>query len=439
MIFDTLFKAIDWVSERLKSVHYTSSRLLLWLFIALNCSFILWATYSPLDIVSQALGEVIPSSQVKTVQHLEGGIIREILVREGERIKQGQTLVTLESTGNLADVNEITIRLQAAKIKSIRLKAEINEQKHLHYGAEFGDKAQEVISQSIELFNTRRSRLQNEMDVQQQLIEQYHYQLQEISARLVANKNTRGLLNEKISISDGLLKLNINNRMNHLALLKEASDLDGQINEALATEKRIAAAIGEAENRLKLVSNSFIEKAREELRDMDNTIEMLSSKLQKDEDNLRHMVLKAPVDGTIKSLFVTTLGGVVPPGGALLDIVPSDDRLIIEAKLSTEDIGYVHTGQQAKIRLTSSDASRFGHIDGEVVNISPDTITTKEGTSYYKIKISVAQSYFKHNAERYDLYSGMLVQCNIITGQRTVMDYLVEPFLSKLNTPLSER
>ena len=177
MIFDTLFKAIDWVSERLKSVHYTSSRLLLWLFIALNCSFILWATYSPLDIVSQALGEVIPSSQVKTVQHLEGGIIREILVREGERIKQGQTLVTLESTGNLADVNEITIRLQAAKIKSIRLKAEINEQKHLHYGAEFGDKAQEVISQSIELFNTRRSRLQNEMDVQQQLIEQYHYQL----------------------------------------------------------------------------------------------------------------------------------------------------------------------------------------------------------------------------------------------------------------------
>ncbi|MBZ4201852.1 MAG: HlyD family type I secretion periplasmic adaptor subunit [Methylovulum sp.] len=439
MIFDYVFTAIDWVSERLKSVQYTSSRLLLWLFIAANISFLIWASYSPLDIVSQALGEVIPSSQVKTVQHLEGGIIREILVREGERIKQGQTLVTLESTGNLADVNEITIRLQAAKIKSIRLKAEINEQKHLHYGAEFGDKAQEVISQSIELFNTRRSRLQNEMDVQQQLIEQYHYQLQEISARLVANKKTRGLLNEKISISDGLLKLNINNRMNHLALLKESSDLDGQINEALATEKRIAAAISEAENRLKLVSNSFIEKAREELRDMDNTIEMLSSKLQKDEDNLRRMVLKAPVDGTVKSLFVTTLGGIVPPGGALLDIVPSDDRLIIEAKLSTEDIGYVHTGQPAKIRLTSSDASRFGHIDGEVVNISPDTITTKEGASYYKIKISVAQSYFKHNNERYDLYSGMLVQCNIITGQRTVMDYLVEPFLSKLNTPLSER
>ena len=426
-------------AKPLIALSYTPSRIFLWLFAALIISFFIWAAYSPLDIVSRALGEVIPASQVKTVQHLEGGIIREIFVREGERVKQGQTLVTLESTGNIADVNELTIRLHAARIKAIRLKAEIHEKSVLNYPDELGKNTDEVIIQSIDLFNTRRSRLKNEMDVQQQLIAQYQYQLQEISARLSANRKTRQLLAEKIGISEGLLKLNINNRMNHIALLKESSDLEGQINEALATEKRVAAAIGEAENRLKLVKNSFIEKAREELRDMENTIEMLNSKLQKDEDNLRRMVLKAPVDGTIKSLFITTLGGIVAPGGAVLDIVPSGDRLIVEAKLSTQDIGYVHIGQEAKIRLTSSDASRFGHIDGEVINISPDTITTKEGAAYYKIKISAAQSYFKHNSERYDLYSGMLVQCNIITGQRTVLDYLIEPFFSQLNSPLGER
>ena len=426
-------------AKPLIALSYTPSRIFLWLFAALIISFFIWAAYSPLDIVSRALGEVIPASQVKTVQHLEGGIIREIFVREGERVKQGQTLVTLEATGNMADVNELTIRLHAARIKATRLKAEIHEKPVLNYPDELGKNTDEVIVQSIDLFNTRRNRLKNEMDVQQQLIAQYQYQLQEISARLSANRKTRQLLAEKIGISEGLLKLNINNRMNHIALLKESSDLEGQINEALATEKRVAAAIGEAENRLKLVKNSFIEKAREELRDMENTIEMLNSKLQKDEDNLRRMVLKAPVDGTIKSLFITTLGGIVAPGGAVLDIVPSDDRLIVEAKLSTQDIGYVHIGQEAKIRLTSSDASRFGHIDGEVINISPDTITTKEGAAYYKIKISAAQSYFKHHSERYNLYSGMLVQCNIITGQRTVLDYLIEPFFSQLNSPLGER
>lgn len=435
MMLDSLIR----YAKKLMAIDYPPSRVFLWLFAALLTSFFVWAYCSPLDIVSRALGEVIPASQVKTVQHLEGGIIREILVREGEQVKQGQTLVTLETTGNVADVNELTIRLKAARIKAIRLKAEVNEQPTLSYPDEWSDKNDEVIRQSIDLFNTRRSRLKNEMDVQQQLIAQYRYQLQEISARSTANRKTRQLLGEKIAISEGLLKLNINNRMNHIALLKESSDLEGQINEALATEKRVTAAIGEAENRLALVKNSFIEKAREELRDVENTIEMLSSKLQKDEDNLRRMELKSPVDGTVKSLFVNTLGGIVTPGGAVLDIVPGDDRLIVEAKLSIQDIGYVHVGQKAKIRLTSSDASRFGHIDGEVINISPDTITTKDGEAYYKIKISAERSYFKQNHERYDLFSGMLVQCNIITGQRTVLDYLIEPFISQLNTPLAER
>ena len=425
--------------QQLRQIDYTPSRIFLWLFTALISCFFIWAINSPLDIVSRTIGEVIPATQIKTVQHLEGGIIRDILVHEGEQVKQGQILVNLESTGNTADVNEISIRLQAARIKAIRLKAEVSGKSDVHYSNEFGESASDVITQSIDLFNTRRDRLKNEMDVQEQLISQYRYQLQEISARLDANKKTQILLNEKIGISEGLLKLNINNRMNHIALLKESSELNGQIQEAQATEKRVAAAIKEAENKLKLVKNSFIEKAREELRDMENTIEVLRSKLQKDEDNLRRTVLKAPVDGTIKSLFVTTLGGIVAPGGAILDIVPSDDRLIIEAKLSIQDIGYVHIGQKATIRLTSADASRFGHIEGEVINISPDTMTTKDGNAFYKIKISAAQSFFKRKNNRYDLFSGMLVQCNIITGQRSVMDYLIEPFTSHLNTPLAER
>jgi membrane fusion protein, adhesin transport system len=163
-------------------------------------------------------------------------------------------------------------------------------------------------------------------------------------------------------------------------------------------------------------------------------------RLRKFDDNLQRTVLRAPVDGIVKTLYLVTEGGVIRPGETVLDIVPEGDRLIVEARLPTQDIGYIHAGQKAVIKLTTADARRFGNINGEVVHISPDTLVTDKGQPYYKVRVATEDACFKGSGgEKYCLYPGMLVLVNIHTGQRTVLEYLFSPFFASMDSALTER
>ncbi|MBF0203158.1 MAG: HlyD family type I secretion periplasmic adaptor subunit, partial [Desulfamplus sp.] len=391
-------------------------------------AFAIWSAYGELDVVSIATGEVVPSSRVKTVQHLEGGIIREILVREGERVTVGQSLVILESTSSTADVAEQSIHLRSLEVTIMRLSAEIKGSNTLVFPEEIKKSEPEITRNALAMFQTRQQRLENQIKVQKELINQYKFQIEEIQARLSGSTSMRSFVEEQVGISERLLQHSLSNRMNHIDLLKQLADLKSQQRIDQASLKKIAASIKEAESRLALVKNTFVEEAQNELREVQRTAEIIYERLHKNEDSLRRTVLRSSVDGTVKSLFFVTIGGIVPPGGAVAEIVPGEDRLIIEAKLSIGDIGYVKTGQPVMIRLTSSDGARLGHINGEVIHISPDSTILKEGPPFYKIKITTEQDYFGPPEKPYRLFPGMLMQCSIITGRRTVLDYLLSPF-----------
>ncbi|MBF0229921.1 MAG: HlyD family type I secretion periplasmic adaptor subunit [Desulfamplus sp.] len=415
------------------------SQLFLIMSMIMLISFFMWAFYGQLDVVSFAPGEVVPSSRVKTIQHLEGGIIREILVKEGEQVKAGQSIVILESTSSNAEVAEQSIHLKSLEITIMRLNAEIKGGKSLQIPEQMKKEAPDLARNAFAMFQTRVHRLENQLNVQRELINQYRFQIEEIQARLSGNTSMRTFLEEQVGISEKLLQHSLSNRMTHLDLLKKLAEIKGQQKIDQASLKKIGASIREAEVRLQLVQNTFIEEAQDELREVQRTAEIIYERLNKNQDSLRRTVLRSPVDGTVKSLFFVTIGGIVSPGGAVAEVVPSDDRLIIEAKLPIGDIGYVQVGQKVNVRLNSSDGSRFGHLNGEVIYISPDSTIIKDFAPFYKIKITTEKDYFGTPEKPYRLFPGILMQCSIITGKRTVLEYLLTPFMLSFETALHER
>ncbi|MEQ8667504.1 MAG: HlyD family type I secretion periplasmic adaptor subunit [Rhodospirillales bacterium] len=402
-------------------------------------AFIIWASFSELDIVSMTTGEVAPASQVKTVQHLEGGIVREIYVREGEAVTAGQPLVSLEPTATGADVGELQVRLTGLKADIARLQALIDGADIPAFDDTLLRDRPEIADQALRRFESQRLRHETEIASKRETVRQREQEIREINTRISGNWNNLALIEEQIGISEELLKENLTNRFLHLNLLKEASKLRGDIatdSEGLAGAE---AAVQEAKASLAALQAGFEDDVREALEEARRTYDELDQRMSKFEDSLDRTVVRSPVDGLVKTLHVVTIGGVIKPGDPVVDVVPGDDRLIVEAQLKTHDIGYIEVGQTALIKLASSDAMRFDALQGQVVGVSPDTLTTPEGEPYYKVRIETEKDHFSGGQVRYNLFPGMQVMASIQTGTRTVMQYLLDPLRGYASSSMQER
>ncbi len=412
---------------------------LLALCVATCLAFFIWASFFTLDIVSLASGEVIPSSQIKSVQHLEGGIIRKILISEGEQVKRNQELIVLEPTQSGADVGEIRVRLLSLRYEIVRLEAEVNGADSPSFKDDLLSKNPKMVEQTLARFISRKNSLQSRIDSQAETIAQRDQEIKEITTRIKNLNQNLALMREQISISEELLKEDLTNRYNHLDLLKEASGIQGRVEEDSSALHRARSALKEAEANMDGIVTAFREESGKQLEEARLSFSELRQREQKFDDNLARTILRSPVDGVIKTLHITTVGGVLRPGQTVVDVVPVDDRLIVEAKLQTQDIGYVKAGQSASIKLTSVDALRFGGINGTVTNVSPDTLITEQGNPYYKVRIETARDRFQRGELQYRLFPGMQVMASIRTGNRTVIEYLTDPFLNTMSGALGER
>lgn len=402
-------------------------------------AFGFWAYYGTLDIVSMAMGEVVPSSQVKTVQHLEGGIVRKIVVREGERVEKNQEMVILAPTASSADVKELEVRLAGLQIVISRVEGHLIGLSVPQFDAKLREKFPSQVEQAFKRFEITTRRHRGELKKQQKTINQRRHAVSEIKVRIRNNRKGLKLISEQVAISNQLLKDNLSNRYRHLDLLKEEARLRGSVEEETAALVGTRSALEEAQASLQTIRNIFEDENRKEFDQALQTYAELSQRMEKFKDSLERTILRAPVSGIVKTLYVATIGGVVKPGEAVIDLVPEGDKLIIEAKLATQDIGYVENGQAVVIKLASADAARFGGLDGKVVSVSPDTLLTPEGSPYYKVRILTEKSYFQKGKSRYNLFPGMQVVANIQTGQRTILEYLMDPFLKSAGDALRER
>jgi adhesin transport system membrane fusion protein len=415
------------------------SRLFVWTCAFLVVAFLVWAAVSKLDIVSAAAGMVAPSSQIKSVQHLEGGIVQEINVRDGDTVKEGQPLVVLEPTAQGSSVEELEVRINGLIAEVARLEAEAEGQAEPAFPTDLAKRNPDLVQQALDLFRARKQRLETEKSAQRENIVQAEQTIRETRAQLDANRRALGHTREQIKISDQLLAEGLTPRTKHLALLREESMIAGKLEQDQATLPKAESSLVEARERLKKIDQQFREEAREDLNKKRRDLEEFSQRLRKYADSLTRTVIRSPVDGVVKKVHVATVGGVVKPGDSVVEIVPSEDKLIIEARLPISDVGYVQAGQKALITLASRDAGHYGRIHGTVANVSPDAFADERGRTFYLVRIETTEDSFTRGSFRYRLTPGMQVIAYIHTGERTVLEYLLDPFLATMDVALTER
>lgn len=398
-----------------------------------------WALVAPLDVVSNAVGEILPMTRVKAVQHLEGGIVAEIAVEEGQAVQQDQPLVLLDPVRASSEFEELTSRLLSLRVDLARLQGEIDGLPAPVFPADLEREAPQPVATAREVFKTRKSRVEHDFQAQINLIEQRQQEWKEINARIQSNRKSLNLVSEQVQISEKLLQRELTNRMVHLELARQLESLRGQMETDQAALPRLEAAQREAREHLASLRAGFVEKARAELGEAQRSFDELSQRALKYKQARERTVLRSPVKGVVKTLAVAARGQVVQPGQTIVEIVPMEDRLVVEAKLPLQDIGYVHEGQEVRITLNTPDAARFGHIDGVVRTVSPDAIVTEEKNAFYKVRIETEKSQFTAKDQAYRLYPGMQVLCSIRTGTRTVAEYLLGPLLNSVRFALEER
>ena len=415
----------------------TSNHTLLALFVSATVIFFIWASIGTLDVVTMTQGEVVPASQLQKVQHLEGGIVEAILVQEGQRVAKGETLVELEATASDADLSELRLRIASLKVDLLRLEAERQAKAKLEINLEGADPL--VVDQAMALFNARRQLLNTQVSDQEQVIAMRKLDMQSLETKGERLAERLVLVQEQIAISESLLKDNLTNRYQHVELLKEANGLQSSIDEAESALAVSKLAISESELKKQALKSIYDEEVNTTLGQTRRQKEELEQRLRKAEDELSRRSIKAPMSGVVKSLYITTKGEILRSGMTVLDVVPEGDHLLIEAKVPIADIGYVKTEQQAQLRLTTSNARKYGNINGSVEKISPDTIVDEKGQPYYKAVIRPEVIIFDGGDEEYPFIPGMMLSVQILTGERTVLEYLISPFMRNFGSALKER
>ncbi len=398
-----------------------------------------WAAFGPLDVATTAMGEVGPASRVKAIQHLEGGIVTEILVSEGDRVAKGQPLFRLDPTRAQAEASELGRRLTSLRVDTARLTAEIANSAAPVFDPEAVAMVPDIVAAALDLFNSRRNRLLHEFRIQAQLVAGKTGELEEARVRMRNNRRALEIVTSQVTISENMLSKDLSNRMSHLEQLRQQQALRTLVDSDQASIPRLEAALEEARERLAWVEGSAAEQARRDLGTARQQYDELSQRMQTLRNVEERTVLRAPVDGIVKSVSVSTEGGVIQPGQTLAEIVPGEDRLVIEARLPIQDIGYVHPGLPVRVVLNSGDASSFPPLDGRVERVSPDATVTNDGHSYYRVRVVTNENAFDVSGRRYQLYPGMQVTCSVLIGRRTVLEYLLSPWTSAMRFAFQER
>ena len=430
------------VDRRTNSRRKRSRKSTQYFFTILAATFlilVIWGNIGTLDIASMASGEVIPSSQVKSIQHLEGGIVSQILVQEGQVVRKGQTLVRLEKTSSGADFSELEIRLFSLEAEIARLEAEASGAGEPSIGDELALRVPSIVEQAVDQFRVRKRDINNKTEAQQEAVIQRQSEVRRIQGKLANLRESLRLHKEKIDLDNKLLAQDLSSRKQHLELLAQEVALKTDYEDNRGELQKAEAALKEAQLNLDQIQSSYLSDVHNSLKDARSNYAELKKRLVKFQDNLSRTEITSPVDGIVKTLYVVTEGGVVRPGEPIVDVVPEGDRLIIEAKLPTHDIGYVQVGQAAAVKLASSDAARFSALEGTVVSISPDTLLTPDGMPYYKVRIATDKNYFERGDIKYQLYPGMQVVANVKIGTRSIFQYVFGPMYAGLDTALQER
>ncbi|RXJ69799.1 secretion protein HylD [Halarcobacter ebronensis] len=420
------------------------------LFILIALFFLIaliWAALSPIDELARGEGKVIPSEKIKTVQSLDGGVISDILVKEGQLVKKDQPLMKIDTTRFQASLQENKKTYLHLLITKTRLEAETNINLDLPLPKlEFPKKvlvAAEFFAREDEnLFRKRIEELKSSVAILDVQYKQKKQELVEAESKVNQLRKSLGILEQEKDTIARLVAKGARPNVDLLKLEKEYSQLEGDLKSTKLSIPRLMLAIKEAENRKIEKEKIFKSEVLNELQKVNTEIKKYESKLISEEDKLSKTVLHSPVNGIIKQINMNTIGGVIKSGMDLIEIVPDSEILLVEAKIDPKDIAFINPKQQAIVKITAYDFSIYGGLEGKIVEISADSIKDKESKddkSYYKVVVRTEKNYLEKNGEKLPIIPGMIASVDIKTGKKTILDFIMKPILKTKQNSLHER
>lgn len=426
------FPAITpWQQERL-------SHWILWLTFGFFVIALIWAKFATLDEVTRGKGKIIPSSRIQVIQNLEGGILAEILVGEGDLVEKNQALLRLDDIRFSSSYKETQLKHLELLAKTARLSAEVKQQ-DFKAPDEVIEQQPGLVEREQNLFQSRQEELETNLAILEQQVRQRDQERIEQIAKKKQLQRSYGYLKRELEMSEPLVADGALSEVEMLRLRRSVNDLRGELNAVELSIPRIESALDEARSKIIEQKQRFRTQAIGELNEAKGELGRISESIVALQDRVTRTKITSPVRGTIKRLKINTIGGVVQPGMDLVEIVPIEDQLLVEAKIRPSDIAFLRPGQDAVVKLTAYDFSIYGGLSAKLEHISADSITDKKGDSFYVIRLRTEKNYLRKEQDALNVITGMTTEVDILTGRKTVLEYLLKPVLKAKQVALRER
>lgn len=396
---------------------------------------LIWAALAQIDEVTRGEGRVIPSRQLQVIQSVDGGVVSEVLVKEGQVVEEGQLLLRIDQTRFVSTMRESRSQYLSLQAKAARLRA-IAEGKPFVPPAEVVKEDPDTVAAERRLYESRRSELETSIAISRQQLAQRQQELVEVRARRDSAQQGLELTSRELAVTKPLITSGAVSEVDILRLERDVSRYRGERDQSAAQIARIGSAINEAERKIQEVELNFRNEASKELSDTVSRLNSLSEGGVGLADKVDKAMVRSPVKGTVNRILVNTVGGVVQPGKEVIEIVPLEDALLLEARVAPKDIGFLAAGQPALVKFTAYDFSIYGGLEAKVEHIASDTVTDDKGNAFYVIRVRTNKPRLAANLP---IIPGMVAEVDVKTGKKSVLTYLLKPVLRARAVALTER
>ncbi|WP_174446952.1 MULTISPECIES: HlyD family type I secretion periplasmic adaptor subunit [Pseudomonas] len=413
-------------------------RMTIWGVIAFFLFLGIWANFAIIDEVTRGEGKAIPSSKLQKIQNLEGGIVAQIFAKEGQIVEAGDPLLRLDDTRFVSNVGETEADRLAMALRVERLSAEV-EDRPLKIDEEIRKAAPSQAANEDSLYQSRRQQLQSEIGGLQEQLVQRQQELREFSSKQAQYRNSLQLLRQEISMSEPLVAQGAISQVEVLRLKRAEVENRGQLDATSLAIPRAESAIKEVERKIDETRGKFRSDALTQLNEARTDLSKAQATGKALDDRVNRTLVTSPVRGIVKQLLVNTVGGVIQPGSDLVEIVPLDDTLLVEARIRPQDIAFLHPGQEAMVKFTAYDFTIYGGLKAKLEQIGADTITDEDNNTFYVIKLRTDRSHLGTDENPLLIIPGMVASVDIITGKKSVLSYLLKPIIRARAEALRER
>lgn len=397
-----------------------------------------WMAFSNIDEMTHGEGQVVPSSEIQIVQSLEGGVLKELMVTEGEIVKKDQPLLKISDVAFASEERGTAARQESLLAKKARLEAEANA-KPFSLPADLIAKVPDIARNEEQLYQSRQRELENGKAILNDRISRAEAQLSELGAKVSRLSESKKLVQQELEITRKMVEQRAVPKLDQIRLEREVNDLSGQINESAEERQGLQAELSAAKKERDDTENKFKSQALGELNDVETELSQLGESLTAIGDRVDRSELRSPVDGVVNKIMLKTIGGVVEPAMRLVEIVPMNDELKIIARVPPSDIAFLHPGQPVKVKISAYDSQRYGALDGELVRIGSNSVTDRDENVFFEIEVKTHKNHLGTEDKPLPITPGMVAQTEIITGDRSILEYLLKPVFRAKDRALTER